>query len=71
MATKEQPWPKNARAYRDNAAECNQETIKQLTELLKHKDAVVAARAGVALHWAHQSARWLEIAGAPTQPAQM
>lgn len=36
--------------------------------LLDHKDPVVLARAGKALHHAHAVARWLERAGAQTRP---
>jgi hypothetical protein len=57
--------------YRDEAAENTQAIIRHLTPLLDSKEPVVVLRASKAIHHAHTALRWLEKAGAPTQPQQL
>lgn len=59
--TGEKPWPKNQRAYRDEAAEWLQMGINQLNN----------GRKTEAMYSLNTALRWLEKAGAQTEPTSM
>ncbi len=59
--TGEKPWPKNQRAYRDEAAEWLQMGINQLSN----------GKQTEAMYSLATALRWLEKAGAQTEPMSM
>lgn len=58
MATKAREWPENAKIFRDEAAEWISKAIKEQQEQQSEK----------ALFSMMTALRWLEKAGAPTEP---
>ena len=74
MATTPRPWPNNALHQRDSAAEELQCIITSLTPIIQNNRKMtydeVLARIARAMLAAQNAIRWLEQAGAPTQPIE-
>lgn len=73
--TKRRDWPNAARHERDEAAIAFNDVIAQLEPLLRVRDRIVLSgeiyrRVGLALKRAQDGIRYLERAGAPTQPRE-
>lgn len=66
--TSPRPWPNNARAARDEAAESLAHIISLVRPLINSSDRVVIVRAGRILDHAQNALRHLEAVGAQTAP---
>jgi len=68
------PWPNNVAANRDNAARELQCIIKHLTPIIQNERKMthdeLILRIARAMMAAQNGIRWLETAGAPTQPIE-